>query len=234
MPEVIFKIDPEKELEYLSFFESMSSYRCTYDKLPQSWRKQILDSGFAVHKDSLIKLINEEWEKEDATGIKRTENFKRKELLWKTIEAKYFDFIENITEVKWSHPTYTNYGAVFSYPNYCSMRWEKPEILTTVNDNEMPEVKIAHELFHSHQVTIFKNMFGVDFLQKTGDDLIETMLILVFTEKGSPFNLDRNKLVEERKMYLDQDIQKYTEKLLDIWNKRSTFENFVQDAIGLT
>jgi hypothetical protein len=231
MPSVIFKIDPEKELEYLSFFESMASYRCTYDRLPQQWRKKIWDSGLGLHKKELVNLIVKEWEMVGSSGDKRKDNFKKKEQIWREYEKKYFDFIEKITGIKWRYDTYYNYGAVFSYPNYYNMEWERPEILTTVNDNNMPEVKIAHELFHSHQVEIFKKVLGKDYLDKVGDDLIETMLIFVFTEKGSPFKLDRNSLVEERKIYLDQDLQKYTDKLLDIWNTRNTIEDFITKAI---
>ena len=59
------------------------------------------------------------------------------------------------------------------------------------------------------------------------------MLILVFTENGSPFKLDRQDLINERKEYLDQDIQIYTDKLLTIWNKKHSFRDFTKMAIDL-
>lgn len=233
MPKVIFKIDPLKELEYLSFYESMASYRCTYDKLPREWRIKIWDSGLNIHKNDLIKLIETEWASKNSTGKLRTEIFKDKEVEWKTYEQNYFRFIEEVTGYKWQYSNYTNYGAVFSYPNFYNMRWARPEILTTVNDMDMPALKIAHELFHAHQVTIFTKLFGNDYLDKVSEEFIESMLILVFTENGSPFDLDRKELIDERKEYLDQDIKESIDVLVDFWNIRTDFDSFTLKAVDL-
>lgn len=226
IPRLTFKIDPEREYQYLKMYiEELDSPE--FALLPDEIRDEVTKSGMESRHDEIINLINFEWENNFNNNGKIIEDFKSRENQWRKVGRQYFEFISGITEASWEFPEYYCFGSVLSYANFYSMSFGRNEILITIYDTNQPLVKIAHELFHAQQFSIFKALGGKNYYQGFGDNFIETTLILVFTEEGFPFKLNREDLIQERIKYLDEDLGDSLEEIVKLWKNRKSYKDFV-------
>jgi hypothetical protein len=94
-PILVFKIDPEREYEYLRMFIESGSPE--FALLPDDIQEQVTKSGIALMHGEIRDLINSEWRK---------------------VEQKYFKFISQVVGEDWEFPEYYCFGSVLSYSNY--------------------------------------------------------------------------------------------------------------------
>lgn len=199
----------------------MVSYR-------RQFKKETKKEGFEKHKKVLIELIKSIWQNEyNVNGLIRIDWEKNRQKQWKKIEQDYFKFVEDITGTKWEYDFYYCYGAVLSYVNFYAMQWGRNEILHLAMDTKDSVGKIARELFHAQQYSVFKELKLNKYFREYENNFIEISLILAFTHPDSPFDLNKDELINQRKEYLNEDLTKETEIIEKLWKKRKDFKSFV-------
>ncbi|MDD5191848.1 MAG: hypothetical protein PHH54_04200 [Candidatus Nanoarchaeia archaeon] len=214
---VKFKINTEKELEYLHQFAKV----CGTSKIkPEHLGLLSLD------KDVAIKAIEEGYKKQEF--IEFVKQLKKE---WKNIEGEYFQKIKEFTGFDWKYKTYTCYISL-SVPGLGDIfdgKYNKM-ILSNILPAKIMKYVLAHELFHLHYFNVCKKGKMSAKAVSTGVNESIPILLMVANPELSKLWSDIT-LDKVRNSY--PEVNRIIDPLLDFYKTEKDFKKLIEKAVEL-
>lgn len=220
MPEVIFKIDIEKDAK--NYFDAANNSN-TYGKdFTKYLRPDILEKlkgkTWDEVKDYMINFLERGYAKE---GRKYEEKLEKIKKSWKKIEENYFERLENITK----HKIYTDKFICYITTTVKCPYFKKENafMISILNSVENILKTIAHEIMHLQFHYYFEDDLRKKISYEKFHDLKEALTVLL--------NIEFKDLqIGEDKGYLQH--KKFREFITSEWEKRKDFEILLDKCIG--